>query len=190
MSKLPHGTEDFKLVEAFIDSDYAQAIADYALANPEADEREFYQVLGLFGPEVYSTREETFSFDLEQKLYDTVEFALKEFEDRYELLGPLKVNRCYVNIMHQNAELAAHNDQDKNVKTGTKSYIAALFLTDDYEGGELTFPDIGKSVKPKKGDLVLFPGHCINHGVNKVTKGTRVNVLAILHESIPENDNL
>lgn len=187
MTKLPHGTEDFKIIESFIHPLYAKEIADYALKNPEADDREFYQVLGLFGPEVHAIREATFPFDPDEKLYNMVDFAMIEFNNSYEMLGQLTLNRCYVNIMHEGAELASHNDQDKNVKTGTKSYIAALFLTDDYEGGELYFPEIEASIKPKRGDLVLFPGHCTNHGVNEVTKGTRVNVLAIIHELIPED---
>lgn len=187
MTKLPHGTDDFKLIEEFINPDYAQKIADYALENPEADDRDFYQVLGLFGPEVHAIRETTFPFDPDELLYNMVDFAMIEFNNSYELLGQLTLNRCYVNIMHENAELATHSDQDKNVKAGVKSYIAGLFLTDDYEGGELVFPDLGLSIKPNKGDLVLFPGHCTNHGVNKVTKGTRVNVLAIIHELVPED---
>ena len=187
MTKLPYGTQDFKVIEEFLHPDYAQKIADYALANPEADDREFYQTLGLFGPEVHAIREATFPFDPDEKLYDMVDIAMIEFNNSYELRGNLTLNRCHVNIMHENAELAAHSDQDKNVTTGIKSYIAGLFLTDNYEGGELTFPELGASIKPNKGDLVLFPGHCTNHGVNKVTKGTRVNILTVIHELVPED---
>jgi predicted 2-oxoglutarate/Fe(II)-dependent dioxygenase YbiX len=51
---------------------------------------------------------------------------------------------------------------------------ANLYLTDDFEGGELTFVTRGLTIKPKKGQLVLFPGgHEYTHGVNMITKGER-----------------
>jgi len=185
MSKKPHGTEEYLIFKSFIDPSYAQAIADYALANPEKDEREYYATLGLFGPEVYSTREAKFEFDPDEKIYEMVDHSLRFFNDRYELKGPLTLNRCHVNIMYKDAELAVHADQDVEVPTGVKSYIAGLFLNDDYEGGELYFPDLEHSdLKPEKGDLVLFPGHCTSHGVHKILSGTRVNILAVIHETI------
>lgn len=34
---------------------------------------------------------------------------------------------------------------------------AVLYLNDDYEGGELDFPDLGVTIKPKAGSIVIFP---------------------------------
>lgn len=186
MTKLAYGTEDYKLIGAFIDSDLADSIAEHSLVNAEDDVRGNYQVLGLFGPEVYSTREAKHSFDPDERIYDVVDSALEIIKESYELKGTLSLNRCYVNIMHEGAELDVHRDQDINIKTGAKSYIAGLFLTDSYEGGELYFPNIDAEIKPNKGDLVIFPGHCTAHGVREVKKGSRVNILAIIHETLPE----
>lgn len=185
MTKLAYGTEDYKLIGAFIDSDLADSIAEYSLSNAEAESRDNYQTLGLFGQEVYSTREVKYSFDPNEKIYDVVDAALDVIKESYELKGTLSLNRCHVNIMHEGAELGAHTDQDPSVETGVKSYIAGLFLTDNYEGGELFFPHIATEIKPNKGDLVIFPGHCTTHGVREVKKGSRVNILAIIHETLP-----
>lgn len=48
------------------------------------------------------------------------------------------------------------------------------YLNDDYEGGELYFPEHDFGVRPKKGMIILFPGslHYV-HGVAPVTSGTR-----------------
>ena len=52
---------------------------------------------------------------------------------------------------------------------------ANLYLTDDFEGGELYFPNLGISIKPKAGQLILFPGgHEYSHGVKMVTAGKRI----------------
>jgi len=53
--------------------------------------------------------------------------------------------------------------------------IAGLFyLNDDYEGGELYFPNQGIQFKPKRGAAYFFPGDMnYIHGVTKVISGIR-----------------
>ena len=34
-----------------------------------------------------------------------------------------------------------------------------VYLNDDYEGGELSFINQNMTIKPKAGDLVLYPGN-------------------------------
>lgn len=48
------------------------------------------------------------------------------------------------------------------------------YLNDDYEGGELYFPDIDYAIRPKKRMLITFPGslHYV-HGVAKIESGVR-----------------
>jgi hypothetical protein len=49
-----------------------------------------------------------------------------------------------------------------------------IYLNDDYEGGEISFPTHGLSIKPKIGDFNLFPGNMhYAHEVTKVLSGTR-----------------
>lgn len=49
-----------------------------------------------------------------------------------------------------------------------------IYLNDDFEGGELFFPDFNFQFRPKPGMLVIFPGNThYLHGVTKVTGSTR-----------------
>lgn len=49
-----------------------------------------------------------------------------------------------------------------------------VYLNSDFEGGELIFPDYGLVIKPKAGDMLMFPsGHQYSHHVTPVTDGTR-----------------
>jgi predicted 2-oxoglutarate/Fe(II)-dependent dioxygenase YbiX len=49
-----------------------------------------------------------------------------------------------------------------------------MYLNDDYEGGELYFPQHGIEFKPKAGAAYFFPGDKnFIHGVREVTSGTR-----------------
>jgi predicted 2-oxoglutarate/Fe(II)-dependent dioxygenase YbiX len=53
-------------------------------------------------------------------------------------------------------------------------YGAVIYLNDDYEGGEIYFPDHKLEFKPKAGTLVFFPSNTMYiHGVREITKGVR-----------------
>lgn len=57
-------------------------------------------------------------------------------------------------------------------------YAALTYLNDDYEGGEIYFPEYGLEIKPKAGELIFFPGsHFYEHGVNEVVSGNRYAVM-------------
>ena len=60
----------------------------------------------------------------------------------------------------------------------TKHFSSLIYLNNDYEGGELWFPQYnGFSIKPEPGMLVTFRGdENTLHGVKMVTKGTRYTV--------------
>jgi hypothetical protein len=65
--------------------------------------------------------------------------------------------------MHEHFDTARPND------------IATLvYLNDNYEGGEIYFPEHNIYIKPEKGDLVCFPDNPgYIHGVMPITSGTR-----------------
>jgi hypothetical protein len=60
----------------------------------------------------------------------------------------------------------------------TKHYAALLYLNDDYEGGEIYFPQHDYfEYKPKPGSIVILEGNIdYMHGVKKVSTGTRYTV--------------
>ena len=58
-------------------------------------------------------------------------------------------------------------------------YVGILYLNDDYEGGELYFPDHGINIKPEAGMFITFPGGHENiHAVTEITKGTRYTMVS------------
>lgn len=51
---------------------------------------------------------------------------------------------------------------------------ALIYPNDDYEGGEIGWPDYNLEIKPSAGDLVMFPANnSYLHYVNKVSSGVR-----------------
>ena len=71
-----------------------------------------------------------------------------------------------------------HIDDDSN---GCKYGIVG-YLNDDYEGGELVFPELGITVNPKEHNLILFPSYFMyKHEVKPVISGTRYSLVTWLH---------
>jgi predicted 2-oxoglutarate/Fe(II)-dependent dioxygenase YbiX len=69
----------------------------------------------------------------------------------------------------------------RGIKFQDRDYSAILFLNDDYEGGELVFPDLKVTVSASVGRLVSFPcTRAYMHKVEKVTAGTRYQILTFL----------
>lgn len=49
-----------------------------------------------------------------------------------------------------------------------------IYLNDDYEGGEIYFPELGVGFKPRPGDLLCFPDNPnFIHGVRNIESGIR-----------------
>ena len=58
-------------------------------------------------------------------------------------------------------------------------YAAILYLNNDYEGGEIYFPQHNIDIAPGAGSLLVFEGsHKYLHGVREITKGNRFTILA------------
>ncbi len=70
------------------------------------------------------------------------------------------------------AYLPAHIDGNERIAKPSITIGALVYLNDDYEGGEIYFPEYDIEIKPKYGDLVIFPCHFM-HEVKKIHNGER-----------------
>lgn len=71
--------------------------------------------------------------------------------------------------MQEGVELKSHTDQhtDPSIR-----YATILYINEDYQGGELFFPNLDISLKPNPGDMLFFPGdEKHEHGVRHVKEG-------------------
>lgn len=58
--------------------------------------------------------------------------------------------------------------------TPHRSHGMVIYLNDDFKGGELVYPDLGITIKPKRGMLCMHTaGWENNHGVRPVEEGFR-----------------
>ena len=116
---------------------------------------------------------------------------------RYCDLYPLVVNtllwrmRGHALRYSSDASLGIHNDNDTNTlmrngqrwESGREIAMYQVtnglaYFNDDYEGGEFRFPYLNLTIKPKTGDIILFPANYIGtHGVAPVKSGFRYTYL-------------
>ena len=61
-----------------------------------------------------------------------------------------------------------------------------VYLNDDYEGGELEFPNFGIKIKPQAGMMVVFPSNfAYAHIAHPVTSGTKYALVTWLQDRPP-----
>jgi predicted 2-oxoglutarate/Fe(II)-dependent dioxygenase YbiX len=157
--------------ESVLDKDHIKDILDYAKNNPTYHPFNNFQG---FSPE--------WKFiDKDHAIENLLKKALAHFKDAYEVEGKKVIfDRQHGNIMNAGSKLDPHVDvydpADPNAGPGN-ALVFNIFITDDYEGGELIFENLGESFKMKAGDAILFPGFLLNHGVNEVKSGSRINII-------------
>ena len=74
-----------------------------------------------------------------------------------------------------------NSDFDGNPTEGFADlkYVGILYLNEDYEGGDLFFPEHDISIHPNPGSMYIFSGGVENiHGVTEITSGTRYSVVS------------
>jgi hypothetical protein len=93
----------------------------------------------------------------------------------------LKLKRCLVQTIYPGGEVGHHWDDyyaEEEEGIAQNVYSAILYLSNDYEGGEINFSKLDIELKPDPGTLVFFPGiEQFEHGVNKVISGERTNFI-------------
>lgn len=77
---------------------------------------------------------------------------------------------------------ALNQHQDRWVTRGEQinpDISLSMYLTDDYEGGELSFSTFGKKIKPSAGDIVVFNSNIL-HGTEPYLGGRRMTIQCFL----------
>ena len=132
----------------------------------------------LFGNyDLYHDKTHSFSIDsLGLDIFDSLQYKWKNIFtskanslDTYDWDSPTFIERRYVGN-----STPLHRDNDL---AGSLVYATILYINDDFEGGDIVFPECGVSIQPEKGSLCLFAGESeLLHGVNEVTRGTRYSI--------------
>jgi len=171
-----------KIIENFISKEMCIYINDYFLNNVKLDQQGYSNIYVNkylpFYDDSYLLKTLDKKNSKQALFYDTLNLLQKSIKLQFNFSKD-ELDSEFFNYRNfgpgQNFK-DYHIDDYGNVG---KLYTALLYLTDDYEGGEITFYDGGpeekdKSVtyRPKAGSLFLFEG-IDPHSVNPVISGRR-----------------
>jgi predicted 2-oxoglutarate/Fe(II)-dependent dioxygenase YbiX len=115
------------------------------------------------------------------KCYNVVSSAIDNYKEIFKIEQEIKNTEFYGLLRYSVGEqYGFHYDGG----TGSKRSISVLiYLNDDYEGGELEFPNFKLKIKPKAGTLILFPSnYAYGHIAHPVTSGTKYVIVTWLHD--------
>lgn len=115
------------------------------------------------------------------EMLDDIARRLKPYVDKHfnveaSPTGPTIVRWLPGQFQKPHADKELHEGSDRGNPNDFPHYdLGCLFyLNDDYEGGELYFPNQGIQFKPKAGAAYFFPGDMnYIHGVTEITSGIR-----------------
>jgi predicted 2-oxoglutarate/Fe(II)-dependent dioxygenase YbiX len=113
-------------------------------------------------------------------LVDFVKKYSNKFIDQEELY----VTENLVGLYEEGAFMKVHRD----VEDESETISTVIYLNDEYEGGELSFPEIdgGYTYRPEKYELIYFPTPYL-HGVNPVISGKRYIITISYTDKVPPN---
>jgi hypothetical protein len=164
--KIGNSKENIKVAHNFISPEVCdQLIASKGIANKHHDE--------FWSERIFTNEDIT-------KIAGTFRDQIKNFIDaEYGVTvssSPPAISSKVPTIIswHPGVDMGLHVDD-----LGVDEYhIASLiYLNDDFEGGEISFPTHGISIKPSKGDLIVFPGNLnYPHKIEPIVSGNRYTV--------------
>jgi hypothetical protein len=122
---------------------------------------------------IYSNQFPNLELNYEKYLIDLKEKIKSDFNITEEIYPD------YLGLVRWRTGDMQHPHADGELENGIHTYHwrnfgCVYYLNDDYDGGEIYFPNQNIELKPKPNTLVFFPGTLeFLHGVKPITNGVR-----------------
>jgi|TARA_B110000977_G_scaffold22713_1_gene27386 predicted 2-oxoglutarate/Fe(II)-dependent dioxygenase YbiX len=108
--------------------------------------------------------------------------STQSYAQRYDIHDPLMHEPYNILKYSGGQEYKAHYDGGS---TTSRAISAIVYLNNDYNGGELEFPNFGIKIKPEPGMLVLFPSNfAYSHIAHPVTDGTKYALVTWIRDRV------
>jgi len=136
--------------------------------SPEAENFTFWDDKNLFMNKI-----DGFNYDLVRGIQERMIGAHKQAYS----LNDLDYRYTQINIIHKftvGQDMSPHADRGPHETNNDISHGFIVYINDEYEGGEIYYPNLGHSIKPMARSLVIHPGTSeYTHGVRPVESGVR-----------------
>lgn len=121
--------------------------------------------------------------------------VLMHYGEKYDIpfKSPARNKMHLVKWNHlENFDMPVHSDSE--TPSGKPAVVGQFYqynitsisyLTDDYFGGEIAFPEFDLSIKPKAGDMLLFPSR-YRHKINRLNSSHRYTMPAFFQFDVED----
>jgi hypothetical protein len=112
-----------------------------------------------------------------EKLFEIISPFAESIKENIEKLYKAKIEQISRGVVikwYPGDSMGIHIDD-----WGVENYeiTGVIYINDEYVGGEISFPTQDVIVKPKRGDLVMFPGNLhYAHEVREILSGERYTI--------------
>ncbi len=122
--------------------------------------------------------------NLAERLFPPLDIFMNKYKEIYPFLTLRSRDDIMRVLKYENSGfLPAHTDQ--GVSTRTLSVL--VYLNDNYEGGNITFPNSKVSLKPEAGSMIFFPSNFLYvHQIEPITNGIKYSLPNWYHNVVPE----
>jgi hypothetical protein len=113
--------------------------------------------------------------DVHQEIYQKLKYCIDDYARYWGINVVYYEAFNFVKYEGAGTHFKIHADHGPAYVT-TISIVA--YINEDYEGGELYFPRFDLTIKPKTGDVVIFPSTYIyEHASNDMISGTKYSIV-------------
>lgn len=144
------------------------------------------EVISFFNP----------SFDIYSELWEIVRWGAGTFQEPHvDHVSPFfDLKSINIDLVPEECKyFFEERNIEKYKKLFTnKIFTSIIYLNDDYEGGELYFPQHNYfEIKPKLGTMLIFSGTIENmHGIKKILSGTRYTHVTFWSNDISKSSRI
>ncbi len=104
-------------------------------------------------------------------------FVIKNYCSRYSIREPWLPNYFSIKKYIPGADMGPHVDSNDPTDINHPTLSGVMYLNDDYEGGEISFPNQNITIKPEAGSVIIFPSYePYLHHPQKIIKGNKYMV--------------
>jgi predicted 2-oxoglutarate/Fe(II)-dependent dioxygenase YbiX len=176
------GVERNRIVEipGFVSEEMSKSLVEYFKKEDRWGETAFN---GSHGAPVEAGSSKPSDFGLEDAVFMTINSKLQEAVSAVygKFITPSSIHAQKWDVGSSANPHSDNSDFEGNPTEGFENlkYVGILYLNEDYEGGDLFFPEHDISIHPNPGSMYIFSGGVENiHGVTEITSGTRYSIVS------------
>jgi hypothetical protein len=116
-------------------------------------------------------------YKISSQIYILSEFAISSYCNINMINKPWLPNFFNIKKYSPGADMGPHIDSDDPTDIKHPVISGVMYLNDNYEGGEIHFPNQNVTIKPKAGSIIIFPStDPYVHHPKKINSGNKYMV--------------